>query len=218
MKNILSPSILSADFAQLGEQLKGVDEAGAQYIHIDVMDGFFVPSISFGMPVIKSIRSVTKKVFDVHLMIEKPERYIKEFVECGSDIITFHLEACDCIKETIDTIHSYGLKAGLSIKPATKVEELIPYLDDLDMILIMSVEPGFGGQKYIETSTEKIRKTRELIERSGREIDLQVDGGIKQDNLEEILDAGANIVVAGSSIFKGNIKDNVQAMLKVICK
>lgn len=213
MEMILSPSILSADFAVLGEQIKEVDEAGAQYIHIDVMDGLFVPSISFGMPVIKSIRKMTEKIFDVHLMIDKPERYIKEFVDCGADIITFHLEACDCIKETIDQIHSYGVKAGLSIKPNTPVDTLKPYLEDLDMILIMSVEPGFGGQKYIETSTEKIRQTRELITASGRDIDLQVDGGIKHDNVQMVVDAGANVIVAGSSIFAGSITDNIKAMM-----
>lgn len=213
MKMILSPSILSADFAVLGEQIKEADRAGAQYIHIDVMDGLFVPSISFGMPVIKSIRKMTEKIFDVHLMIEKPERYIKEFAECGADIITFHLEACECIKETIDKIHSYGIKAGLSIKPNTPVETLKPYISDLDMILIMSVEPGFGGQKYIETSTDKIRRTRELITESGRDIDLQVDGGIKHDNVQMVVEAGANVIVAGSSIFAGNITDNIKAMM-----
>ncbi len=210
---ILSPSILSADFAVLGEQIQEADEAGAQYIHIDVMDGLFVPSISFGMPVIKSIRKLTQKVFDVHLMIERPERYIKEFVESGADIITFHLEACDCIQETIAQIHSFGVKAGLSIKPGTPVEALRPYLEDLDMILIMSVEPGFGGQKYIDSSTEKIRLTRQLIAESGRNIDLQVDGGIKLDNVQMVIDAGANIIVAGSSIFKGNITENIKAMM-----
>ena len=213
MEKILSPSILSADFARLGEEVREADEAGAQYIHIDVMDGLFVPSISFGMPVIKAIRPVTKKVFDVHLMIDRPERYIREFADCGADIITFHLEACDCIRETVEQIHSLGLKAGLSIKPNTPVDTLKPYLDILDMILIMSVEPGFGGQKYIDTSTEKIRQTRKLIEESGRDIDLEVDGGIKQDNVGMVLEAGANVIVAGSSIFKNNITENITAMM-----
>lgn len=213
MEKILSPSILSADFARLGEEIREADEAGAQYIHIDVMDGLFVPSISFGMPVIKAIRPVTKKVFDVHLMIDRPERYIREFADCGADIITFHLEACDCIRETVEEIHSLGLKAGLSIKPNTPVDTLKPYLDILDMILIMSVEPGFGGQKYIDTSTEKIRQTRNLIDESGRDIDLEVDGGIKQDNVGMVLEAGANVIVAGSSIFKNNITENIKAMM-----
>lgn len=213
MEKILSPSILSADFARLGEEIRETDKAGAQYIHIDVMDGLFVPSISFGMPVIKAIRPVTKKVFDVHLMIDRPERYIREFADCGADIITFHLEACDCIRETVEQIHSLGLKAGLSIKPNTPVDTLKPYLGILDMILIMSVEPGFGGQKYIDTSTEKIRQTRKLIEESGRDIDLEVDGGIKQDNVGMVLEAGANVIVAGSSIFKNNITENIKAMM-----
>lgn len=210
MKTVLSPSILSCDFAVLGEQLHITDRAGAEYFHIDVMDGLFVPSISFGMPVIKSIRKETTKIFDVHLMIEKPERYIKEFAESGADIITFHLEACDCIKETIKDIHDRGLKAGLSIKPNTPVETLRPYLDDLDLILIMSVEPGFGGQKYIETSTEKIKETRKLINESGRDIRLSVDGGIKLDNVSMVLEAGADTIVAGSSIYKGDIEKNIK--------
>ena len=152
MKNILSPSILAADFKNLGQQISDVDHAGAQYIHIDVMDGTFVPSISLGMPVIKSIRSVTDKVFDVHLMIMDPIRYIDEFSECGADVITFHLEATKDAKEVIDKIHSLGKKAGLSIKPGTDVRELEPYLEIVDMILVMTVEPGFGGQPFIETS------------------------------------------------------------------
>ena len=210
---ILAPSILSADFAALGDQIEEADKAGAQYIHIDVMDGLFVPSISFGMPVIRSIRGRTKKVFDVHLMIEKPERYIKEFADCGADIITFHLEACNCIRETIDLIHSQGIRAGLSIKPATPTEALRPHLDILDMVLIMSVEPGFGGQKYIPSSTDKLRETKRLIEESGRNIDLQVDGGIKLENIRTVYEAGANVIVAGSSVFGGNVTENVKSLM-----
>lgn len=210
---ILAPSILSADFAALGDQIEEADKAGAQYIHIDVMDGLFVPSISFGMPVIRSIRCRTKKVFDVHLMIERPERYIKEFADCGADLITFHLEACDCIRETIELIHSQGVKAGLSVKPATPVEALRSYLDVLDMVLIMSVEPGFGGQKYIPSSTDKLREAKRLIGESGRDIDLQVDGGIKLENIRTVYEAGANVIVAGSSVFGGNVAENVKALM-----
>ena len=212
MKMILSPSILSADFSVLGEQIEEMDRAGAEYIHIDVMDGLFVPSISFGMPVIRSIRGRTEKIFDVHLMIQKPERYINEFADCGADIITFHLEACDCIRETIDLIHSRGVRAGLSIKPATPVSAVLPWMDILDMVLIMSVEPGFAGQKYIPASTEKLREARRMIEESGRPVDLQVDGGIKRDNINMVYEAGANVIVAGSSVFSGNITENIKAM------
>ena len=212
-KNILSPSILAADFAILGEQIKEADEAGAEYIHIDVMDGVFVPSISFGMPVITSIRKTTKKIFDVHLMIVEPERFVKEFAECGADSITFHIEATEDVDEIIDLIHDLGCKAGMSIKPRTPVEVVEKYLHKLDMLLVMTVEPGFGGQKYIPESTERIREIRRMADEQGLDLDIQVDGGIKKENVQVVLDAGANVIVAGSAVFRGNISENVKAIM-----
>ena len=212
-KNILSPSILAADFAILGEQIKEADEAGAEYIHIDVMDGVFVPSISFGMPVIASIRKTTKKIFDVHLMIVEPERFVKEFAECGADSITFHIEATEDVDKIIDLIHDLGCKAGMSIKPRTPVEVVEKYLHKLDMLLVMTVEPGFGGQKYIPESTERIREIRRMADEQGLELDIQVDGGITKENVQVVLDAGANVIVAGSAVFRGNISENVKAIM-----
>lgn len=212
-KRILSPSILAADFARLGEQIKEADEAGAEYIHIDVMDGVFVPSISFGMPVIRTIRKVTNRVFDVHLMIVEPDRYLKEFKECGADSITFHLEATDDAEETINLIRSLGCRVGMSIKPKTPVEAVRKYLPKLDMLLVMTVEPGFGGQKYIPESTERIRRVREMADEMGLDLDIQVDGGITVDNAKVVLDAGANVIVAGSAVFRGSIAENVKKYL-----
>lgn len=209
-KNILAPSILAADFSVLGQQIKEAAGAGAEYIHIDVMDGVFVPSISFGMPLIQSIRKVTDKVFDVHLMIVEPERYVKQFKECGADSITFHLEATEDADALIDQIHALGCRAGMSIKPKTPVEVVRKYLSKIDMLLVMTVEPGFGGQKYLPESTERIRRARELADELGVDLDIQVDGGVGQDNVHVVLEAGANVVVSGSAVFYGDITDNVK--------
>ena len=193
----ISPSILSCDFAKLGADVEKAEKGGAEYLHIDVMDGLFVPNISFGAPVQKAIRPQSKMVFDTHLMIVDPIRYIDDFVKAGSDIITIHLESCNNVSEVLDKIHSYGIKAGLSIKPKTPVEDIIPFIDKIDMLLIMSVEPGFGGQSFMPEALEKIKKARELFPT----LDIEVDGGINADNIGEIVKMGANIIVAGSSVF-----------------
>lgn len=216
MNRILAPSILSGDFKCLGEQLKITEEAGAQYIHFDVMDGMFVPSISFGMPVLASIRGVTGQVMDVHLMIEEPVRYVEEFAKCGADIITVHLEACRDLSETLYKIHACGVKAGISIKPATPVEALLPYLDRAEMFLVMSVEPGFGGQAFIPESLDKIRKLRKLLDERNLPADLEVDGGIYPSNVAEVLEAGANVIVSGSGVFKNEIRDNTEKFMEIL--
>ncbi len=207
---ILSPSILAADFSVLGEQISEADRAGADYIHVDVMDGTFVPSISFGMPLISSIRKVTGKPFDVHLMIVDPIRYVAEFAKCGADIITVHLEACKDVDATIDAIRKAGCRVGLSIKPGTPTEALFPFLDKVDMVLIMTVEPGFGGQKFIDETLDKIRTVREAIVTRNLPVDVEIDGGVTKDNIDTILKAGANVIVAGSAVFKGDISANVK--------
>lgn len=216
MKNILAPSILAADFKELGQAIKTIEENGAEYLHYDVMDGIFVPSISFGMPVLASIRSCTKQVMDVHLMITEPIRYIKEFKEAGADLITIHLEACEDVAATIKAIREAGLQVGLSIKPATEAEAIRPYLDQIDMILVMSVEPGFGGQKFIPESLDKIRTLRAMVEEAGVNVDIEVDGGIYQANVKEVLDAGANIIVSGSGVFKGDIAKNTREFMEIL--
>lgn len=213
---LLAPSILSADFANLGRDIEITDKAGADVIHIDVMDGLFVPSISFGMPVIKSIRKTTDKTFDVHLMIEEPIRYIKEFAECGADYITVHYEACKDIHATIDKIKECGLKAGVSIKPNTKVEVLKPVLNDVDMVLVMSVEPGFGGQKLIPHTVDKVRELRKILDDNNFNVIIEIDGGINLDNVESIVNAGVDWIVAGSAVFKDDIAANTRAFIEKI--
>ena len=197
----LAPSILAADFTRLGEQVRAVDEAGAQYIHLDVMDGAFVPNISFGMPVIKSLREITDKVFDVHMMVEEPGRYVEDMCRCGADLITVHAEACTHLDRVVNQIKEGGMRAGVAVNPATPLSVLDPILGELDMVLIMTVNPGFGGQKFIPYTMEKIRSLRRILTERGLAADIQVDGGISSANVREVLEAGANVFVAGSAVF-----------------
>ena len=202
MKYVLSPSILSADFKMLGEEMRKTEKNGAGYIHFDVMDGLFVPSISFGIPVLASIHNATEQVMDVHLMIQEPIRYIEEFHKAGADIVTIHLEACEDVKATLDKIHACDMKAGLSICPETEVEAIEPYLADVDMILVMSVHPGFGGQKFIPGIVEKTRRLKKMIEEKGSKALIQIDGGVNDKTAPLLVEAGADVLVSGSYIFK----------------
>ena len=216
MNYILAPSILAADFNNLGEEMKKTEKNGAKYLHFDVMDGMFVPSISFGMPVLKSIHETTEQVMDAHLMVQEPIRYIEAFKDAGADIVTIHLEACENVEETIAKIRAYGMKVGLSICPETSEKEVEHLLSKIDMLLVMSVHPGFGGQKFIPESLDKIRTIRKMIEEQGLDVDIQVDGGIYLTNVREVLDAGANIIVAGSAVFKGDPAQNTKEFMEIL--
>lgn len=216
MEFILAPSILAADFRNLEKEMKKTEENGAKYLHFDVMDGMFVPSISFGMPVLASIHDVTEQVMDAHLMVQEPIRYIEAFRQAGADMITVHLEACEDIGATLRKIRECGLKVGLSICPETEAEAVKPYLKDVDMILVMCVHPGFGGQKFIPESLGKIRSIRKMIQEEGLHVDIQVDGGIYLSNVQEVLDAGANVIVAGSAVFNGDPGENTRDFMEIL--
>ena len=217
MEYRLCPSILSADFNRLGEQIQTLEKAGVEWLHIDVMDGDFVPSISFGMPVVKSIRKEGSLYFDVHMMVKDPERYVEEFQSCGADMITVHAEACRDLAETVKKIHETGADAGVAVNPDTPLSAVTDVMDQVEMILIMSVYPGFGGQKYIPESTERIRTLRRMLDEKGLEhVHIQVDGGINRATIDEVLAAGANIIVAGSAVFGSNIEQNVRELQEKI--
>lgn len=205
----LSPSILAADVSRLGDELSAVTEAGADYIHIDIMDGMFVQNISFGIPTVTGIRKCVDTFFDVHLMVHEPIRYIRDFAEAGADGITVHVEACEDLAATIDEILSYGKKAAVAIKPRTDIDVILPVLDKVYTVLVMTVEPGYGGQKIRRDTFGKIWRLRQYIKENNLDVDIEVDGGVDMENVREVLDAGANVIVAGTKVFHGDVKENV---------
>lgn len=216
MMRILAPSLLGADFKHMEQEIRAVEKAGAQYIHLDVMDGAFVPSISFGMPVIASLRSCTERVFDVHMMVEKPERYIDDIRACGADIICVHAEACIHLDSVISRIKASGARAGVALNPATPIHVLEQILPQVDMVLIMTVNPGFGGQSFIPYTLEKVRALRAWCDRLGLTMDIEVDGGISAANVRPVLEAGANVIVAGSAVFKGDAYENARELMELL--
>ena len=212
----LAPSILAADFNRLGEQIKQVEQSGIELLHIDVMDGMFVPSISFGMPVVASIRKESSLFFDVHMMVQEPIRYIKEFIKLGADLITVHVEACKDVAGTMQQIKAQNIKCGVSINPETPVKSVLPYLELADLVLVMSVRPGFGGQKLITETLDKVRKLAEIRNERGLSYQLEVDGGVHLGNLRDVVSAGVDIIVAGTAVFDGNITENIRKVKEVI--
>lgn len=214
--NILAPSILAADCADLRTEIQAIEAEGAEYVHIDVMDGVFVPSLSFGIPIVESVRKITGMVLDVHLMIIHPLKYIKQFAQAGADSITFHMESEDDPDEVIDAIRAAGCKVGISIKPGTPIEDVYRYLDKVDMLLIMTVEPGFGGQLYIPASTARIAQARYHINSNALNVDIEVDGGMTEETAATVIEVGANVIVAGSAIFHGDTADNTRKYVKLL--
>lgn len=214
--NILAPSILAADCADLRTEIQTIEAEGAEYVHIDVMDGVFVPSLSFGIPVVESVRKITKQVLDVHLMIIHPLKYIKQFADAGADSITFHMESADDPDEVIEAIRAAGCRVGISIRPGTPIEDVYKYLDKVDMLLIMTVEPGFGGQKYIDASTARIAQARYHINSNGLKVNIEVDGGITEDTARKVIEVGANVIVAGSAIFHGDTAANTRRYIDIL--
>ena len=218
MKYVIAPSILSADFANLGRDIVVCEKAGAEYIHIDVMDGSYVPNISLGFPVIKSVRKVSNAVFDVHLMVDEPIRFIQEFRDAGADIITVHQEACKHLDRTVQAVKESGAKVGVSLNPATPIDTLRDIIGTLDMVLLMSVNPGFGGQKFIGYVVDKIRRLRAMADELNPDLDIEVDGGVTLGNAAMLKEAGVNIFVAGSSVYKGDPAENVRKFLEILNK
>ena len=216
MEYQLCPSILAADFWRLGEEITQVEKAGVQWLHIDIMDGHFVPTVSMGVPVVASVRKASGLFLDVHIMAEEPSHLVKEFAKAGADMITIHAESCVHLDRTLRLIHEQGCKAGIAINPATPVSILEEVLELADMVLIMTVNPGFGGQKYISYCTDKIRRLREMAKSRGKDLDIEVDGGINRETIRTVLEAGANVIVAGSAVFGGDIQRNVKDLKGII--